>query len=252
MAQTIGKNAPRPAFRGIIVGCDQNQEWLLPWWWQHYAEHNHYPVVFMNFGMSEEASRWCRERGDWLDLSKVDTAKFAKKPKGPLNAVWDVINWEALWTQRLAWFKKPFACHQSPFEQTLWLDLDCQVRGGLSPLFHCLGLGIEIGICPEAESVQRLYQEQGFLLPGEVNYNSGVIAFRKNTLIDHWLEQLITNNDQFLGDQQALSRAIFLHRPTLIELPPSYNWSLAQGPNELAIIHHYHGCKLKLEIAKTL
>jgi hypothetical protein len=53
---------------GIIVGCDANQEWLLPWWWDHYCKHNSYPVAFVDFGMSEAALAWCQEKGQCISL----------------------------------------------------------------------------------------------------------------------------------------------------------------------------------------
>ncbi len=51
---------------GILIGCDRNQEWLLPWWWDHYSAHNAYPVAFADFGMSKKALAWCREKGKML------------------------------------------------------------------------------------------------------------------------------------------------------------------------------------------
>jgi hypothetical protein len=59
---------------GIIVGSDQTQEWLLPWWWKNYARHNTYPVVFVDFGMSLEKKAWCREHGTLVPLRIFDFA----------------------------------------------------------------------------------------------------------------------------------------------------------------------------------
>jgi hypothetical protein len=240
--------------QGIIVGCDQNQEWLLPWWWKCYSAHNSFPVAFMDFGMSEKALAWCKQRGVCVDLTTVDPALFVKEPScAERKNKWEARYGEAIWATRLAWFKKPFACLYSPFPLTLWIDLDCQVRGSLAPMFNCLGFGAEIAIRRESDSVQELHQKLEFLLPGEVNYNSGVIAFRKNgSIVQQWIEQSIQYNDQHLGDQQALSRAIFVHNPSLIDLPDNYNWSMAEGFNDEATIHHFHGGNLKLEIIRSI
>lgn len=55
--------------KGILVGCDQNQEWLLSWWWDQYSAHNSYPVVFVDFGMSKTGVAWCNERGTCIPQS---------------------------------------------------------------------------------------------------------------------------------------------------------------------------------------
>ena len=238
--------------QGIVVGCDRNQEWLLPWWWKHYSEHNTYPVVFMDFGLSPEALAWCKERGTCVDLSTVDPKQFLKIPESPIKEKWESRCGPELWNERHAWFKKPFACFYSPFESSIWLDLDCEVRGDLAPIFNCLGLGAEIAISKESQSIQELHQNLGFLLPGEINYNSGVIAFKKGAAIDFWLEQTVCHNEQFIGDQQALSRAIFLKPFSLVELPAAFNWSPAEGQNDQATIVHYHGGHFKQEIANQL
>lgn len=56
--------------RGIIVGCDQGQEWLMSWWWSHYRKHNKYPVTFADFGLSDRARKWCSERGEVMQVEK--------------------------------------------------------------------------------------------------------------------------------------------------------------------------------------
>jgi len=42
--------------------CDKGQQWLLPWWWEQYSAHNSYPVVFVDFGLSEKGIA-CAKRG---------------------------------------------------------------------------------------------------------------------------------------------------------------------------------------------
>ncbi len=239
--------------KGIIVGCDQNQEWLLPWWWKHYSKHNHYPVAFVDFGLSKEAKDWCKQRGLYIDLTSADTSTFVQKPNAEIQKKWEARYGDAIWAERLAWFKKPFACLSSPFALTLWLDLDCQVRGSLDPLFHSLGLGIEIALRRESESIQQLHQQLEFILPGEINYNSGVIAFsHSSSIIQQWTELAVQHNELFISDQQALSRAIFLHKPIILDLPNEFNWSVAEGYHEPATIHHFHGGLLKMEIVKSI
>lgn len=240
--------------QGTIVGCDQSQEWLLPWWWKHYSAHNTIPVSFMDFGLSPAARTWCAQRGSCVDLTAINTDEFVHAPNDlDLKKKWESRCGEALWPERLAWFKKPFACLHSPYTHSIWLDLDCQVRGSLIPLFHYLSLGVEIALRKENEETQQLHQRLGFLLPGEINYNSGVIAFQKSSpIIQQWVEEAVQRNEQFIGDQQALSRAVFKHKPLFMELPSGCNWSLMDGFDEEALIHHYHGGILKMKLIQSI
>src|SRR6266404_4365778 len=118
--------------RGIIVGANQHCAWLLPWWWRHYARHNTYPVTFFDFGLSEDVIAWCRERGEVIRFNPDTIAMPAKEEIDPQNrAKWEMLYGEAIWSARQGWFCKPVACVQSPYEETLWLDLDCEVCGPL-------------------------------------------------------------------------------------------------------------------------
>lgn len=57
--------------KGVLVGCDQTQEKLLHWWWKHYVQHNTYPVMFIDFGMSDAMRAWCEERGSCMTISQA-------------------------------------------------------------------------------------------------------------------------------------------------------------------------------------
>ncbi len=237
--------------QGIIVGCDQRQEWLLPWWWAHYSVHNSFPVAFADFGMSEKALSWCKERGKCLTLPSAKILYENEIPASEKDS-WENRYGKGIWLSRSAWFKKPFSLLLSPFSIGIWIDLDCQVNGILDPLFNSLISGAEIGLVREPHFVQDYNRKNGFLLPEEINYNSGVIVFRQNANILHqWIEEAISNNGEYPGDQQALSRAIYKHRPVLIELPSIFNWLKFLGPQPEALIFHHSGGG-KLELLKQL
>jgi len=231
--------------QGIIVGCDANQEWLLPWWWEHYSATNKYPVVFIDFGMTEQGIAYCKERGICLPLGKIPLTERPLRSQKK-RALWEEHYSKALWHRRMIWFKKPFALLASPFPLSLWLDLDCQVQKSLEPLFSCLLLGGSIALCREAEKTQQIHLEKGFIRPHEVNYNCGVIAFRKEAPILHkWTEEITLRNHLYPFDQQALSKALRQDHTALVELPSIFNWSMSQGPNSHAYIQHFHGGILK-------
>ncbi|MBS3903171.1 MAG: hypothetical protein KGZ30_02210 [Anaplasmataceae bacterium] len=238
--------------KGIIVGCDSQQEWLLSWWWEHYHIHNEYPIVFIDFGMTEQALAWCRTKGECMDLPALHPDPASKTDVLPqVKELWETRYGEEIWSRRNIWFKKPSALLRSPFRYTIWLDLDCQVNASLEPLFHCLYFGIDIALVKEPDYIQALDQYQQLLLPGEIHYNSGVLAYQQHAAILHqWAELALRSSEQFSGDQQALSRAIHLYHPQLFELPSIYNWSCTFGPNTNAKIHHFHSDYGKKEIKK--
>jgi hypothetical protein len=216
-----------PAVRGegVIVACDLQQEWLLEWWWENYRRFNAYPVAFVDFGMSQEKKRWCQERGALIALPVPDIFVADRSEMQPdLACQMEEEIGTFFWTCRNAWFKKPLACLCSPFESSLWLDLDCEVKGPIGALFEF------------SFSLKR-YEEQ---LASYPIYNSGVIVFKWGIpLFEQWADVAIEQNHLFIGDQEVLSWLLRSER--IVELPAIYNWSRRLPPNPDAVIVHWHG-----------
>jgi hypothetical protein len=223
---------------GIVVGCDISQDWMLPWWWHHYQKHNNFPVAFVDFGMSFERKEWCKARGQYIRLKTLDFAT-ERKEMDPA----DVQKMEAefgiyFWESRNAWFKKPFACLKSPFERTIWVDLDCEVRDSLKPLFAYT----------EAEPRFAIAKDQIVKDPPRppatyTVYNSGVIAFHKQglPLIEEWAAWCVARNHTIRGDQEVLSQMIGEKGLAVTELPEIYNWSRCQLDHGAVKVFHWHG-----------
>ena len=150
---------------GSLVGCNHYQEWLLPWWWQGYLTHNHYPVAFADFGMSERAKAWCRQRGELISLNL--TCDFIT-PKEQIDdariQMWSQIYSSNLWPSRSSWFKKPFALLQAPFKSAIWIDLDCEIHGCLAPLFEYCDNPCGIAVAQEFDFVQEKERSVGLIL----------------------------------------------------------------------------------------
>ncbi len=209
---------------GVIVGCDKNQEWLLPFWWSHYSKENNYPVAFFDFGMTKQAADWCKTKGAYIKLLPKSMLKKNE-------------------TLRTPWFQKPHACFHTPFPITCWLDLDCEVKGNLEPLFQMLGQHeMAMVKTPRSKLSPRWrYRE----LPSDMKYNSGVIVFRKNTnIITKWIKM----GRRCITDDYAISLLIYREKLKIQELPPIFNWMANQGPNPNALIIHYI-LEMKLLIA---
>lgn len=214
---------------GVLVASDSAQEWLLPWWWDHYSKYNNYPVAFVDFGMSEEKKEWCREHGEFIPLPVLDVFVAGEEEiDSSLLKEWKKIYGEKMWlNSRNAWFKKPLACLQSPFLRTLWLDLDCEVRGSLAPVFdysdHPSGIALH---------KERFYH----------SYNGGVICFRRGIpLIETWVSECFVKNHRFPADQELLSNILDEQKIAIGELPADMNWLISYGDNSDALIYHWCG-----------
>jgi hypothetical protein len=231
------------AERGILVGSDISQEWLLPWWWDHYRKTNNYPVTFVDFGMSSEAKEWCRERGRLISLPLSDSFVADKMDIAPSSIeIWERAYGRQLWGCRDEWFKKPFACLLSPFHHTIWIDLDCEVRGSLRDVFS---------LC-ESPSGIAIAKEYNEVLCKE-GVNSGVVVFKRGLpLIELWAKEALESNHHFAGDQDILGALIEKHEFAVAQLPHIYNWSRRKEDNPDAVIVHWHGQYGKAVIAHQI
>lgn len=210
---------------GVIVAADQTLEWMLPWWLKRYREHNDASVAFIDLGLSHEKKKWCKEAASLIPLRMVD---FAEKAPKHLYEKWIEESGSQFLSSRNAWFKKPFACLKSPFERTLWIDVDCEIRGSLTPLYeYANDFGMAI--------------DQSSKTPYPM-FNSGVIAFSKeHPLLKKWAEQCLEKNQFFRGDQELFSHMVYEERISIEELPPIYNWSRLNKERSDAVIQHWHG-----------
>lgn len=218
--------------QGVIVGCDQKQEWMLTWWWSNFRAHHDLPVAFVDFGMTSHAQEWCKEHGTLIPLQAPQNFVFPKE-KIPtlLAASWEQRYGSHLWSARGQWFYKPFALLQSPFEKTIWLDLDCEVLGPLHHLFQKLHRHSRMALVRDTTAPFE-----------DVGYNSGVIVYDiQSPLLIHWALSCVRNNDRFLGDQEVLTHLIHEGNIEVAELPEKYNWVIKSGINPEAVVLHWSG-----------
>ncbi len=241
---------------GVIVGCNRAQEWLLPWWWLHYRMHNSHPVTFVDLGMSAAAKAWCEARGRTIALEISDAFVARKEEIDPLIALsWDgFYQGRNFWPARLCWFKKPLALLQTPYQKTLWIDLDCQVRADLTPLFaQCENpSGIAVVRDRDPGAINRDL-DFTLIFPDEVVYNSGVIAYDKGSpVIAEFAKRALENTRDFIGDQHILSRILHEKKEPFTELPRRYNtWTWKKPPPDTAIFHWVNESG-KAQIRKSL
>jgi hypothetical protein len=209
--------------KGILIGSDSNTEWLLPWWWKYYSKYNDFPVAIADFGMSPKMVKWCQKKarvfpvkGPQVQQKNNLTNKLAQK--------WQETYKGDVWEAREAWFKKPLACLQTPFDLTLWIDVDCEVCGPLKPLFDSSEKNIELAAVREETQ----------------DYNSGVLLFRKRApFLKKWARLCIKENGKYMGDQNALTELILAGKVRVKELDAKYNWQMIKGYNDAVVIAHW-------------
>ena len=199
---------------GFITGCDANTEWMLPWFFSNYKQHNDTPIAFMNFGVSNMGMQVVTEYADHVvDLS-------ALKESG--------------------WFKKPKAMLKSPWQKTVWLDTDCEVLDDISGIFQLL----------KPNMLNMVEDKPWTMRRKEVWHNSGVVGYIGTpSILTSWAQHVELWPQ--VGDQEVLHS--ILNPITKIQfindLPNEYNVMRLQiemdeykGP---AKIKHWTGAKGK-------
>ncbi len=230
------KRSPKKE-RGVLCGAERSQEWLLPWWWDRYSEHNSYPVTFFDFGMSDEMKAWCTERGEVVSMG-IDSSWITprKNIDETLAKTWERDYGWRVWNCRQTWFKKPFAFLESPYEEGIWIDIDCEVLGSLKALFDHFDSNREMALVRDYDC-DHLSQ-----LSPNIRYNGGVVVFQHGiSILEDWAKSAMTQNHLFGGDDPLLSHLIHTHQLPIQELPEIYNWRMARGLNLCAVILHWVG-----------
>jgi hypothetical protein len=235
---------------GILVGANQSQEWLLPWWWQHLRHQNpRCEVAFADFGLSKSGKRWCEQRGVVLSVPEAKIAlkdELDPKQAEDWESLWKEKNEGDFWGLRHLWFKKPLAMKQTPFQRTIWMDLDCEVRGDLSFLFNYPLYFAKLTACVSSS----IYCEKQWI----PLYNSGVVVFEHDSMVLSLWNDLAQEESRYARTEEELLSHI-VHSCGMAELPlPAFcNWDAAiWGPHSDALIHHWKGSKGKEKIRQML
>lgn len=238
------KEIVSPLPQGVIVASDEKQEWMLPWWWDNYSLHNDFPVTFVDFGLSSEAKDWCCQRGELVELPLLNFEVSRDQTEEDKVVFWESIyDGRKWWDKRSLWHKKPIAMLQSPYNKTLWLDTDCEVKGNLTALFAQIMDKDSVLICPELEEMQEFDRIHGHLLDGEVLFNSGVVGFmRGSKQVVDWALSTVSDHGAHWSDQNLLSRLIHENKWSVQILDRIYNWrECTHGKNQDVKITHWVG-----------
>jgi hypothetical protein len=226
--------------KGVLIGSDCHQEWLLPWWWERYSAENAFPVAFIDFGMTDAAKQWCAERGEIIPFS-FDSS-LTTHEKVYLNALqnWEKLRNSSLWKGNYGLslpmvnpygFKKLQACLFSPYQNSVWLDLDCEILGPIDNLFSQCCSHAEIALCRDFK-MEHLHEGKF--------YNTGVIAFKHGSpIMQKWAEISTRRCGCFWREDLILSTLFNKCNFSINELPSIYNWNIYFGLNMNAVIYHW-------------
>lgn len=242
-----------PNSNGVITGCDNNHEWMLPTWWEHYQKTNSLPVAFIDFGMSKSARQWCKKKGQVIAFQISSSYLKKKENIPPITAkFWERIYAGNLWQSRPAWFSKPFALLQTPYKTSLWIDLDTEIQENLSPLFSLVKT--DFAIAPTSERYKKFSNIVGLHKANEKTYNTGVILFKHGSLVlEKWAENTLHRNGEFLGDENVLNRLLHEENLPITELSRLYNWPYFERENpDAAIIHFLGGAGKQKQLERDL
>lgn len=245
---------------GVIAGCANNQEWMLPWWYMNYSQHNQYPITFIDFGdMSSNAKTWCQERGQLISLD-IPTNEFIldkSKINPKLAHFWSTstAHGENIWQVRLEFFKKPFACLASPYLRSIWIDLDCQIFKSIKPIFDACETPQGIAAAEESSHIRLWHAQRGSIEIDEREYNTGVLAFKHGIpLIIEWAKYCIKRGSHVYGDQDAFCHMLYEKEETIPTLSPIYNWKGSNilenenDCNQIVILHWMGRTKNMIQI----
>jgi hypothetical protein len=209
--------------RGFMTGCDSNTEWMLPWFITNYKKHNDLPLTVMDFGMTQECLKW-------LEGEAHSIGKMSNVPGNIKN-----------------WFLKPVSMWNSPFQETCWIDTDCEVLGDISSIFKYI-MPEKLAMVEDLPWSKR---------SGEKWHNSGIVAFTgRPAILAEWMTAI--NNTPVRGDQEVLHKIMDPLRQAvyIVDLPNKYNFMRVQMVDNQnvpgALVKHWTGQKGKEHIRSLM
>jgi hypothetical protein len=199
--------------KGVVVACNQAQEWILPWWLANYLQHNSHPVAFADLGMSQQMRKWCESKGTLIT--------FPTRISNPF-------------------YGKVMSILHSPFRKTLWCDNDVEIRGPVDEWFNNLN---EVMVCEDPFSPWKSNDQP---------INSGMLSVvHGDDAIQRWMEIMLRLNSK--EDQSCLNMLWAQRRDLFCLLPSTMNWLRLMGsPPKDAIAVHWTGPVGKDEIKRQI
>lgn len=167
--------------RCFIIGSDNESEWMINWFVDNYSKHNDIPLVFVDFGVSNNML---------ADLT-IDKRIFE---------IVSMTNESSSVLQK--WFLKPSAIINTNAKQKVWIDIDCEILENLDTIFDQL----------ETNKLSMVIDYPWTKSRNEIWHNSGVVGVINNPdILFQWCYSCKTdpankNPIALYGDQDVLHK----------------------------------------------
>jgi len=174
--------------KAFLTGCDEGHAWMLPWFFTNFKKNSQLPLIFADFGVSQETLDFVKDNVDDI----IDLSKF--KGRG--------------------WFLKPRAMLAAQSDMTCWIDTDCEILDNIDGIFDHV----------EPNMLSMVRDHPWTQRRGELWHNSGVVAFQgKPTILSQWFKRV--EEDPQVGDQEVLHSMLnpITKISTIKDLPHRYN-----------------------------
>ena len=203
-----------------VVGVDYNMEDLLPWWYQNIKKWApEQDITICDFGLTKPAKAWAKEHADTFLEYTIH--------------------------ERYAWFYKPRALLDAPYEYRCWVDIDCEVMAPIDDIFDY----------PTDDKIALTHD----VCRGEVWWWATGVNVAKGSpkILKDWA--YITEHSNMRGDQEVLFQMIqddYSYHDMIVEMPIEYQWlrlQIANGtdsPNKKIV--HWTGPTGKQHIRENL
>lgn len=208
-----------PLSKIFLTGCDSNQEWLIPWFLSHIRKYTSLPIFFCNFG----------------DVSQQSIDLF----DGTVSLSHSASHW----------FYKPQALMNSSADKTVWIDLDCQVKGSIDEIFSYI----------EPNRLAMAVDQPWSKRMNTIWHNSGIVGISRPhpPILTRW-EQACRDNP-IRGDQETLHFLMTSEldkRIHISDIPNKYNVLRLQiddgsVPSDVRVMH-WTGTRGKDEIRRQM
>ena len=211
----------------FLTGADHNLQDLIPWWVECVRTHNpDIHITIADFGLTDSAKDWVKQNANHVIV-------YERHPE-------------------LAWFYKPQAMVDSPYEYTCWLDLDCEVLAPIPEIFDF-----------PTENTMALTHD---VVRGNPDHDRGIfwwavgvnVVKGKPQILKDWARNT-TNNKDLRGDQEVLHKMIQVdpkYNEQIIKMPLEYQWlridllNVKDSPNKKIV--HWTGPAGKKHIRENL
>ena len=215
--------------KGVLIASNEDYHCFVRSWYREYIIFNTLPITIIDFGMTTAQLKWCEGKMDIIPCHENSHIHPIEDISKERLASWDKLYCHGLkiedfWTNRKAFHQKARSLKLTPYNETLWLDLDCQVRGNIEELFHYAAKPPHFSLAENKKTKFRILWRLGIVPEGSPAYNSGVIVYKKNCpIMEELAEVSLQHDDLFYGDQDILNSLIYEKNIQFDPLPEKFN-----------------------------